>query len=309
MQSGMQAAVRWSRDRSWHHARWSAERLAAERRATISVCLPARNEAATIGPILDALTPLLERGAIDELVVVDDSIDGTADIALAHGAQVFCQSSLRPEFGPVQGKGDALWRSLEVLRGDVICFLDADSELVGPHYVTGLAGPIACGDGLQFVKAFYRRPLRVEGRTAPQGGGRVTELVARPLLNAFFPELAGFRQPLAGEFAARRDLLVRLPFATGYAVDIALLIDAWAAVGLDAMAQVDLDVRQNRHQPLADLVPMATAVLHAVLARVHGDGRLQTPPEQRLTTLDARGETLLLDTVEQRPPAVTLVEG
>jgi glucosyl-3-phosphoglycerate synthase len=307
MATGIEAALRWNEQRTWHHSRWPARRLVADRRASVSVCLPARNEAATIGPILDVLVPLLELGAIDQLVVVDDSVDGTADIARGRGVEVHRQADMRPEFGPVQGKGDALWRSLEVLRGDVICFLDADSELVGSHYACGLVGPIACGDDVQFVKGFYRRPLRVGGVTLPQGGGRVTEVMARPLLNVFFPELAGFRQPLAGEFAARRGLLERLPFATGYGVDIGLLIDAWSAVGLDALAQVDLDVRQNRHQPLVDLVPMATAVAHAVLTRVHRDGRLQQAPDQRLVTLDARGETLLLDTVEERPPAVTLV--
>jgi glucosyl-3-phosphoglycerate synthase len=306
--TGIEAALAWNEARSWHHRRWPAERLAAERTASISVCLPARNEAATIGAILDALAPLLTRGAIDQLVVVDDSVDGTAEIARDHGAEVHRQSDLRPEFGPVQGKGDALWRALEVLRGDVVVFLDADSSLVGNHYACGLAGPIACGGIAQFVKGFYRRPLQVEDVTMPHGGGRVTEIAARPLLNLLFPELAGFRQPLAGEFAARRDLLERLPFTTGYGVDIGLLIDAWAAVGLGALAQVDLEVRQNRHQPLGDLVPMATAVLHAVLARAHRDGRLNCPPEQRLQTLDARGDTLLLDVAEERPPTVTLLE-
>ena len=306
---GLETALAWYGRRTWHHAEWPAERVAVERERTVSVCLPARNEAATIGPIVEVLRPLVEQGVIDQLVVADDSIDGTGEIAAAAGAEVHRQADLRPEFGPVCGKGDALWRALAVLHGDVVCFLDADSEEVGPHYVCGLVGALACRRDVQFVKGFYRRPLRVDGVRRPEGGGRVTELTARPLLNAFFPELAGFRQPLAGEFAAHRELLERLPFSTGYAVDVALLIDAWAQVGLDGLAQVDLDVRQNRHQPLADLVPMAAAVAHAVLTRVERDGRLLEVPEARLLLTDGAGlePGLHADAVEERPPAASLV--
>jgi glucosyl-3-phosphoglycerate synthase len=140
-----------------------------------------------------------------------------------------------------------------------------------------------CGDtGVEFVKAFYRRPFKYGGVSMPEGGGRVTELMARPLLNLFYPELAGFRQPLAGEFAATRDLLLRLPFATGYAVEIAMLIDAWREVGLDALAQVDIELRQNRHQPLAELTPMAYAVLRAVCIRLEREGRLNELEESGL---------------------------
>ena len=304
---GLEAALAWYGRRTWHHADWPADRVAAERTCSVSVCLPARNEAATIGPIVEVLLPLIDQGVIDQLVVADDSIDGTADIARALGAEVHRQADLRPEFGPVNGKGDALWRALAVLRGDVVCFLDADSEEVGPHYVCGLVGPLVARPDLQFVKGFYRRPLRLGAARRPEGGGRVTELTARPLLNAFFPELAGFRQPLAGEFAARRSLLDRLPFSTGYAVDVALLIDAWSLVGLEGLAQVDLDVRQNRHQPLGDLVPMASAVAHAVLARLERDGRLADGVEERLLLIDAVGPAIHADGVEERPPAASLV--
>lgn len=269
-----ESTMSWYARRTGHHADWSAQRLVAERSRTISVCLPARNEATTIGAILDELLPLLERGVIDELVVVDDSTDGTADVARQRGAEVHRQEDLCAELGPVLGKGDAMWRALTILNGEVVCFLDADSTEVGPHYACGLVGPVACGDDVQFVKGFYRRPLQMNGICLPEGGGRVTELCARPLLNAFYPELAGVRQPLAGEIAARRDLLMQLPFATGYAVDIGLLIDAWQAVGVDAIGQIDLDVGQNRHQLLAELTPMAAAVLHAVLTRVERDERL-----------------------------------
>jgi len=262
--------------RTFTHRAFTADLLAATRAASVSVCLPARDEAATIGAILEVLMPLRERGVVDQVVVADDSTDGTGDIARALGAEVHDQSALLPELGRVRGKGDAMWRALSVLHGDVVVYLDADTQDFGERFVLGLAGPlVAPGSGLSFVKGFYRRPVKVGGAQLPDGGGRVTELTARPLLDRFFPELAGFRQPLAGEIAARRDLLERLPFATGYAVDVALLIDAWRAAGLDALAQVDLDVRQNRHQPLADLGPMAAAVLAAVTTRLEQDGRLQ----------------------------------
>jgi glucosyl-3-phosphoglycerate synthase len=271
---------RWALHRTFHHSQFPPERVAAERETTVSVCLPARNEAATIGTIIECLMPLVDQGVVDQVVVVDDSTDGTAEIARARGAEVYDQSSLCPDFGPVQGKGDALWRALSVLHGDVVCYLDADSECFGAHFAAALAGAVAIPGRVTFAKAFYRRPLRLDtGIEQPTGGGRVTELTARPLLKAFFPELAEVRQPLAGEFAAHRALLERLPFALGYAVDIALLIDAWRMVGLDGMAQVDLDVRQNRHQPLDALGPMAEAVLCAVTDRLSQDRRLRLPDD------------------------------
>ena len=240
----------WDRANTFVHGDFPPERLAAERAGSVSMCLPARNEARTIGPILEQLVPLRESGVVDQIVVVDRSTDGTAEIARKLGAEVHDQDELMPELGPVLGKGDAMWRALPVLDGDVICFLDADSERFGAHFACGVLGPLLCEPGISFVKGFYRRPFRVGEVTVPDGGGRVTELTARPLLNLFYPDLAAVRQPLAGEIAARRELLEQLPFATGYGVDIGLLIDAYSLAGLDAIAQVDLDVRQNAHQPL-----------------------------------------------------------
>jgi glucosyl-3-phosphoglycerate synthase len=268
------------RSRAWHrknthaHGEFPPERLAAERERGVSVCLPARNEARTIGPILSELMPLRDLGVVDQIVVVDRSSDRTAEIARSLGAEVHSQDDLMPELGPVLGKGDAMWRALPVLTGEVICFLDADSEEFGAHFACGVLGPVLCRPEISFVKGFYRRPFRIGETTVPDGGGRVTELTARPLLNLFYPDLAGVHQPLAGEIAARRELLERLPFATGYGVDIGLLIDAYSSAGLDAIAQVDLDVRQNAHQPLRDLGPMASAVLETVAARLEREGRL-----------------------------------
>jgi glucosyl-3-phosphoglycerate synthase len=295
----------WDRSNTLSHRDFPIERLAAERTATVSICLPARDEERTIGAILEQLLPLRDAGVVDQLVVVDNSTDGTPGIARRLGAEVYDQEQLAPEHGPVLGKGDAMWRALPVLTGDVVCFLDADSECFGAHFASGLIGPLLCDRQLEFVKGFYKRPFRVGELTLADEGGRVTELTARPLLNLFYPELAAVRQPLAGEIAARRELLEQLPFVTGYGVDIALLIDAYAAVGLDALAQVDLDVRQNAHQPLRDLGPMAFAVLEAVASRLEREGRLRGPlPSAFLASGDDDLHTRAAPAVERPPLAV-----
>jgi glucosyl-3-phosphoglycerate synthase len=270
--------------RSFHHSDFPADRLRAQRTETISVCVPAREEAATIAGVLAPLLALRERGVVDQVVVVDaSSADGTAAIAAAAGAEVFDQASLRPEFGPVVGKGDAMWRALGVLTGDLVCFVDGDTEESHERFACGLLGPLVCEPGIQFVKGFFRRPFRdAGGETAPTGGGRVTELTARPLLEAFYPELAQVRQPLAGEMAGRRELFEQLAFCTGYAIETGLLLDVYAAVGLDGLAQVDLCVRQNRHQSIEHLAPMAAAVLAAVMTRLHREGRLLEAPAVEL---------------------------
>ncbi len=302
LSSELDEARAWARRATLHHTAWPAARVAAERERTVSVVLPARDEAGTIGAVLDALTPLRDAGAIDQIVVVDDSTDGTADVARSHGAEVYAQRELRPEYGPVLGKGDAMWRSLSVATGEVVCFLDADTENPGPHFAAGLVGPVASAGPVQLAKACYRRPFRVAGQTAPTGGGRVTELTARPLLNALFPTLAGVRQPLAGEIAVRRELIDRLPMLCGYAVDVGLLIDAWQVVGLDAMVQVDLDVRQNRHQALERLSPMAFEVAAAILRRAHEGGRVADPPPDALLAPDDERLEPVARPLVERPP-------
>jgi glucosyl-3-phosphoglycerate synthase len=296
----------WHRSNTFAHDAFPAQRLAAEREVTVSICLPARNEARTIGAILEQLVPLRECGAVDQIVVVDHSTDETARIARELAVEVHDQEALAPELGPVLGKGDAMWRALQILTGEVVCFLDADSEHFGTHFASGLLGPLLCERGISFVKGFYRRPFRVGEVTLADGGGRVTELTARPLLNLFYPDLAAVQQPLAGEIAARRDLLERLPFVTGYGVDIALLLDAYREVGLDAIAQVDLDVRQNAHQPLRDLGPMAFAVLQAVAARLEREGRLGGPLPTTFMTPGATGPPALGGAAIERPPLKTL---
>jgi glucosyl-3-phosphoglycerate synthase len=269
------AAERWAERRTFHHSAYSAARIAAERTQTVTVCLPARECAATVGEIVGALLALREAGALDEVVVVDAaSRDGTAAVARGAGATVHQEAELLPQFGAVRGKGDAMWRALSVLEGEVVCFLDADTRDFSAHFATGLLGPLVCEAGVSFVKAFYRRPFEHAGVTLPEGGGRVNHLLARPALELFYPELAGVRQPLAGEVAARRELLENIPFTTGYGVEIAMLLDVWGLLGGEGVAQVDLEVHRNSHQSLQALAPMARTVLATVARRLERDGRL-----------------------------------
>ncbi len=268
-------AERWAKARTFHHSLYPAARIAAERERSVSVCLPARECAQTVGEIVGALARLREAGAIDEIVVVDAaSRDGTAAVAERAGASVLQEAELMPQAGEVLGKGDAMWRALSVLSGELVVFLDADSEGFSEHFATGLLGPLVCEPDVAFVKAFYRRPFEQGGISLAEGGGRVNHLMARPALALFYPELSAVRQPLAGEIAARRDLLERVPFATGYGVEIAMLIDVWREVGLAGIAQVDLEVHRNRHQSLPALTKMSETVLAAIARRLEADGRL-----------------------------------
>jgi glucosyl-3-phosphoglycerate synthase len=294
------AAEQWARARTFHHSLYPPERIAAERERSVSVCLPARDCATTVGEIVAALARLRARGAIDEIVVVDAaSRDGTARIAERAGAHVVQESELAGGWGPglgptppVLGKGDAMWRALPSLSGELVVFLDADSEGFSEHFAAGLLGPLVCEQGVRFVKAYYRRPFEHDGVSLPEGGGRVNHLMARPALSLLYPELSAVRQPLAGEVAATRELLESIPFATGYGVEIAMLIDVWRTAGLEAIAQVDLDVHRNRHQSLPALSEMARTVLATMLARLE-DRTLPAPPDApperpALATLAAR---------------------
>jgi glucosyl-3-phosphoglycerate synthase len=253
--------------RSFHHTGYPAELLRERKDRTASAVLPAREVADTIQPIVATLTGL---DLFDQVLVVDAaSEDGTAELARAAGAEVRQESELMPERGAVRGKGDAMRRGLSVARGELVVFMDSDTRDFGPHFACGLLGPLLVERDVEFLKGSFQRPT--EGAS---GGGRVTELTARPLLKAFYPELAGFAQPLAGEVAAPRAVFERLPFADGYAVETAMLLGAWDEVGIERMAQVDLGERRNYHQPLAQLGPMAESVLGVVLDRLRAEGRL-----------------------------------
>jgi glucosyl-3-phosphoglycerate synthase len=264
----------WRERRRYSAAAFSLRALSSvARRSTVTVVIPTRECAATIaGVIATTVGPARGAGLVDDLVVVDAaSSDGTAERAARAGARVLQQDELLPELGPTLGKGDAMWRALAATEGELVCFLDGDTENPDPRHLLGLVGPLLAEPQLALVKGAFRRPFRDGDRSRPDEGGRVTELLARPLLNLHFPLLAGFAQPLAGEFAARRDVLERQPFPVGYGVEIAVLIDALREHGLDALAECDLGTRQNRHQPLRALGEMAFAVLVAAERRIEGE--------------------------------------
>jgi len=228
---------------------------------TVSVCLPARDEAPTIAAIVSEAVRL---DLVSEVVVLDDgSADDTAEIARAAGARVVSEASLLPEAGPGSGKGNAMWKSLYACTGDIICWIDADLRNFRGEYVERLCAPLLAQPETMFVKAYFTRSF--EG--APTGGGRVTELVARPLLSLLFPKLADIVQPLGGEYAARRGALEVLPFVEGWGVELGLLVDVVERFGRDAVAQVDLDAREHRNRPLAELGPQALAVMTIALRR------------------------------------------
>jgi glycosyltransferase involved in cell wall biosynthesis len=264
----------WGERRRYRAGDFDVESLLERKRGTrTSVIIPAKDCAATVaGVVRRTVAPLADLGLVDEVLVVDaDPGDGTAAAAAEAGARVVHEDELMPELGPALGKGDAMWRGLAATRGELVCFLDADTSDPDPAHLLGLLGPLLSHPELSLVKGTFDRPLRSGHTVLPHEGGRVTELMARPLLNLHAPQLSGFTQPLAGEFAARRGLLESLSFPVGYGVEIAILIDALRRVGLDALAECDLGTRQNRHQPLRALGEMAYAVLAAVERRVGSD--------------------------------------
>lgn len=301
-------AQRWAGSRTLTAPGASLEDLAEQvraRRLKVSVVIPARDEARTIGDIVSLISAQLCDGVVSELVVIDcDSSDRTAEIAEVAGARVERLPQILPEIPWVLGKGEALWRSLAVVDGDIVCFVDGDIRNFDQRFVSRLVAPLIFDETLSFTKGFYRRPLRVETALVPAAGGRVTELTARPLLNLLYPELAGFLQPLAGEYAGRREVLEHLPFRTGYGVDVALLIDLLAEVGLDALAQVDLDERVHRNRPLRQLRGMATTIVRAIAERADRDGRLKLGVVPTTALLpDAAASLEIADLAEQdRPP-------
>ncbi|MFH8594122.1 glucosyl-3-phosphoglycerate synthase [Streptomyces rimosus] len=307
----LQEVERWLASRSWSADDRPLDRLLAAKRETgqtVSVVLPALDEEATVGAIVEAIrTELMTPSVplVDELIVLDSgSTDGTAKIAAEAGARVVHRDEVLPRLPALPGKGEVLWRSLLVTRGDIVCFIDADLREFSATFVSGIVGPLLTDPGVQFVKGMYDRPL---GEAAGQGG-RVTELVARPLLNLHWPQLAGFVQPLGGEYAARRSLLERLPFPVGYGVELGLLVDALHTAGLDALAQVDVGVRKHRHQGGQALGRMAAAIYRTAQLRL-ARGHLVRP---RLTQFE-RGEagfvprTWDVDT-EERPPMAEVSE-
>ncbi len=263
----------------YHHRQFADPgALVARKQAhRIAVCIPTLNEAATIGPIVDCIRHHLMDGAplVDELLVIDSgSTDATRDLAAAAGATVHLSAAIAPHLGSHLGKGENLWKALLCATGDMICYIDGDIRNFHPGFVTGLIGPLLIDPATDFVKAYYERPLSQGDDLHPSGGGRVSEILVRPLLSLFYPELAAILQPLAGEYAARRPLLESLAFPTGYGVEIAHLIDLAQAGKLGNIAQTDLEQRVHRNRGDAELGRMAFAILRVVLRRLERDGKL-----------------------------------
>ncbi|MFF7354392.1 MULTISPECIES: glucosyl-3-phosphoglycerate synthase [Streptomyces] len=306
----LEEVERWLATRSWSVTDRPLHRiLSAKQRTgqTISVVLPALDEEETVGDIVAVIRhDLMERvPLVDEIVVVDSgSTDRTSEVAAAAGARVVHRDEILPRIPTVPGKGEVLWRSLLVTGGDILCFIDADLREFSADFVSGIVGPLLTEPDVDLVKAMYDRPL---AGTAGQGG-RVTELMARPLLNMHWPQLAGFVQPLGGEYAARRSLLEQLPFPVGYGVELGMLVDALHLAGLDALAQVDVGVRKHRHQDGQALGRMAAAIYRTAQLRL-ARGHLIRPS---LTQFE-RGEdgfeprTYSVDT-EERPPMLEIAE-
>jgi glucosyl-3-phosphoglycerate synthase len=303
----------WFSRRTSRWQDWPPDQLLAAKerhQLTISVVIPARNEQRTVASVVGSISRSLVRGVplVDELVVMDsDSTDGTADAALRAGAAVYRTAEVRPAAGSFPGKGEALWKSLHVTKGDLLVFVDADLTSWGPHFVTGLIGPLLAVPDVQLVKGFYTRVrTETDGSTSTEGG-RVTELVARPLISLWWPELTGVVQPLAGEWAARRSLMESLPIPVGYGVELATLMDTVARHGLDAVAQVDLGSRAHRHQANHDLALMSAELMVVADRRRPGGqpGRPELAQFVRAGTGAARQVTRPIPVVE-RPPAATV---
>ncbi|MBI5830439.1 MAG: glucosyl-3-phosphoglycerate synthase [Chloroflexi bacterium] len=284
---------------------------------TISLALPALNEEETVGKVIRAVKgALMDRAPLlDEIVLIDsDSSDRTREIAEELGVPVFIHQQLLPGHGTRHGKGEALWKSLLVTRGDIVAWIDTDIVNIHPRFVYGILGPLLLSRRVQFVKGFYRRPLKVGQKTQAGGGGRVTELTARPLLNLFYPELSGVIQPLSGEYAGRRAALEKLPFFSGYGVETGLLIDMLEQYGIEAIAQVDLLERVHHNQPLEALSKMSFAILQAVIHRLerrHGRSILDdVNKSMKLPRYDSGNYFLDVEDVSERerPPMVEVPE-
>ena len=263
----------------FHHSQFAdAGALVAEKKGQrISVCIPTLNEAETIGTIVTSVrTQLVECAKlVDEILIIDsDSDDETRQIAVDSGARVFRSSDIAPETGSHRGKGENLWKALHASTGDIICYLDGDISNFHPGFVTGLVGPLLANSEIDYVKAYYERPLSQGDALQSTGGGRVSEILVRPMISMFYPELNPILQPLSGEYAARRKILETLPFPVGYGVEIAHLIDIAAAGKLSRIAQTDLVRRVHRNRDDGELGDTAFAILRVLLRRLERDGKL-----------------------------------
>lgn len=309
----------WFENRTFHHRDFAdisrLVELKKEQGVTISVCLPTLNVRSTVGAILRVLRmELVERfPLIDQLAIIDSrSTDGTLNVAKAERAEIFFDDEILPEVGQESGKGEALWKSIYALTGDIIVWVDSDIENFHPRFVYGLVGPLLSEPGISYVKAFYRRPLKSGEVSQPEGGGRVTELLVRPALNLFYPEVAGLIQPLSGEYAGRRSVLESVPFLTGYGVETGLVIDICNRFGVDSIAQVDLEVREHHNQSLEALSKMSFGIMQGLFKRLDEDGKidLKAEPGTVYNAVRRKGAKYEIEpisiSVVERPPMGTI---
>ena len=307
----------WLRTNTFHHSQfWDLKRLVEEKEKQgllLSLCMPTLNEEKTIGKELVLFkSELMDRyPLLDEIAVIDSgSTDRTLEVAAAFGADVYRSADILPNLGSRRGKGENLWKAIYQLKGDIIVYVDADIKNIHPRFAYGLIAPLIYRPEIEYVKAFYDRPLATSKGTRPLGGGRVTEILVRPLFSLFFPELSALVQPLSGEYAVRRGLLERLPFPIGYGVETSHLIDTYSELGLEAIAQTDLDSRVHRNQPTRDLGRMAFGILRAFFSRLRMHGNVPDLPEltpmlRQFQTRDDQYEQVLLEIrEEERPPMI-----
>ncbi|KQR98060.1 glucosyl-3-phosphoglycerate synthase [Williamsia sp. Leaf354] len=300
----------WSETHTFEHPVFDLDELVAHKRGrTVSVVLPALNEEDTVADVIASIRPLLGT-LVDELIVLDSgSTDATAERAIAAGARVVSREQAVPELSPVKGKGEVLWRSIAATTGDLIAFVDSDLIDPDPMFVPKLLGPLLMNPEIQLVKGYYRRPLRTGGAQDPNGGGRVTELVARPLLASLKPDLTAVLQPLGGEYAGTRELLSAVPFAPGYGVEIGLLVDTYDRYGMAGIGQVNLGVRTHRNRPLIELGVMSRQIVGTLMNRCgiadSGVGLTQFTAKTDGTFTPHTTEVYLAD----RPPMDTLRPG
>ena len=270
----------WYNNNTYNYRVFPVDRLVKfkkKKNLTISLCFPTLNEAQTIGKILDIVRKsIYEPGLVDEVVVIDsNSMDRTVGVVRSAGFKVLQHRDVLPEYGSFKGKGDALWKSLAVLKGDIIIWCDSDIMNFKPRFIYGILGPMLIDDNISFVKGFYRRPLKIDSSYLKGEGGRVTELLVRPLLNLFYPELSKVFQPLSGEYAGRREILESIPFSTGYGVEVGMLIEIFERFGLDVIAQVNLKRRVHRNQPISALSKMSFGILQTLIRKLQYYNKLK----------------------------------
>ena len=311
----------WLKTNTFHHSAFGdLNALVTEKQKqglTVSLCIPTLNEDRTIGKeVVIFKSELMHRyPLVDEIAVIDSgSTDQTAEVARAFGADVYLARDILPAYGQKRGKGENLWKAIYQLRGDIIVYIDADIKNIHPRFVYGLVAPLIYRPEIHYSKAFYDRPLASSQGIRPSGGGRVTEILIRPLFSLFFPELTALIQPLSGEYAVRRRVLESIPFPIGYGVETSHLIDVYHTWGLDAISQTDLDRRVHRNQPTRDLGRMAFGILQTFLKRVESLGIVGNLPElspflRQFQVTDSVFEEVDVEILEEeRPPMIEIPE-